>query len=102
MDMHRPAFTRAHHPTGKLFTTHIPAADGQPALELFWLQDCQAAIDAGQRRAERWLIEKEPASLWAVLLVGREGQVPEGQRTAYEVAFLARLQQRLLAQDAST
>ncbi len=78
----------------KLFTTHIPAADGQPALELFWLQDCQAAIDAGQRRAERWLMEKEPASLWAVLLVGREGQVPE--------AFLARLQQRLLAQEAGS
>lgn len=75
----------------------IPPADGQPGLELGWPVDCQPAIDAALQRAECWLEQNSQANLWTAMLIGRRQQELARCKTAYEIAFLLRLQQRLLA-----
>ncbi|MDN6859916.1 LasR-specific antiactivator QslA [Pseudomonas sp. CAN2814] len=77
------------------YVTHIPPADGQPGLELGWPADCQSAMDDALQRAEHWLAQANKPILWTAMIIGRQEQDGATRRTAYEVAFLTRLQQRL-------
>lgn len=76
----------------------IPPADGQPGLELVWLEDCQPALDQGVACAERWLVRRN-GPLWTAFILGREEQPGGHRQTAFDVGFLTRLQQRLMAID---
>lgn len=57
----------------------------------------QPAIDKGVRQAENWLADQIEGQLWTAFAFGRDSLPTPMQKTAFEVAFLTRLQQRLVA-----
>ncbi|MHC4006326.1 LasR-specific antiactivator QslA, partial [Pseudomonas aeruginosa] len=75
----------------------IPPADRQPGLSLLWPVPAQPAIDKGVRQAENWLADQIEGQLWTAFAFGRDSLPTPMQKTAFEVAFLTRLQQRLVA-----
>lgn len=77
--------------------TYISPADGQPGLTLTWPVACQPAADSARQRVEQWLAQERKANLWIMLYIGRQLLETEYERTTYEMAFLARLHQRLMA-----
>lgn len=81
--------------------TYISAADGQPGLTLTWPIACQQAADNARQRVEQWLAQEQKANLWIMLYMGRQLLDTEYERTTYEMAFLARLHQRLMATGAA-
>ncbi|MDF3932896.1 LasR-specific antiactivator QslA [Pseudomonas citronellolis] len=80
---------------GNAFPFDIPPADGQPGIGLCLPLPAQAASDSGIQQAERWLASEPCGFLWTQFVYGREGQPDGWRRTAFEIAFLTRLQQRM-------
>lgn len=64
---------------------------------LLWPVPAQPAIDKGVRQAENWLADQIEGQLWTAFAFGRDSLPTPMQKTAFEVAFLTRLQQRLVA-----
>jgi hypothetical protein len=79
---------------------HIPPADGQPGLALEWPAHCQPCMDAAIARVECWFSEPHKSNLWIALHIGRNETRGSIEALAYEAAFLWRLQQRLMANEA--
>ena len=79
----------------KAFASDVPPFGDQPGLPLIWPRDMQPAIDEGIRYVTEWLDDASYGYLWTSFLRGRMAQPSAMEKTAFEIAFLTRLQQHL-------